>query len=153
LSRFLYDTAIFVYALGGEHRYRAPCRAIVERAAAQELRGEASADLVQELAFYRLRRTGDRRIAVEDARHAASLCELHEVSSEDALRGLELFAEVPQLSPRDAVFASVALNRGIPFILSTDRAFDHVPELTRIDPGDERAVDRLCRPPAQRPGR
>ena len=31
VRRFLFDTSVFVYALGGEHRYREPCRADHER--------------------------------------------------------------------------------------------------------------------------
>jgi predicted nucleic acid-binding protein len=60
MKRFLYDTSIFVYALGGDHPYREPCREIVRRDAAGDLQGEASCDLLQELVHQRTRRTGDR---------------------------------------------------------------------------------------------
>ena len=49
----------------------------------------------------------------------------------------------PRLDARDAVFAAVALNRGIDVILATDRAFDEVDGLKRIDPADERALATL----------
>jgi hypothetical protein len=48
----------------------------------------------------------------------------------------------PPLDARDAVFAALALNRGIDAILTTDRAFDGIADLERIDPTDEQA-DRL----------
>jgi predicted nucleic acid-binding protein len=60
VRRFLYDTSIFVYALGSEHPYREPCR-----------------------------------------------------------------------------------ERGIEAILTTDRAFEGIDELERIDPADERTVASL----------
>jgi len=143
LRRFLYDTSIFVYALGRDHPYRQPCRSILARAGTEELRGEASADLLQELAHQRFLRTEDRRGAAEAAHLAARLCRLHPVEPEDVRRGIDLFATNTQLGARDAVCAALALNRGIEAILATDRAFDGVDGLERIDPADERAVAAL----------
>jgi uncharacterized protein len=143
LTRFLYDTAVFVYAYGADHPYAEPCREIVDRAGDGDLRGEASADLVQEVLHQRARGTGDRRRAAREAGAAAELCDLHDVRPEDVVRALELFASTERLDARDAVFAAVALNRGIPAILSPDRAFDGVAGLVRVDPADGEAVDRL----------
>jgi uncharacterized protein len=143
VARALVDTAVFAYALGADHPYREPCRAIVADAARGALRLEASADLIQELAHVRLRRTGDRALAADDARDAAALCDLHEVRADDAIRALALFRDVPSLTARDAVVAAIALGRGIPAILSPDRDFDAVPGLARVDPADRPAVARL----------
>lgn len=144
MRRFLYDTSIFVYALGLEHPYRRPCRTILQRAGAGELCGEASADLLQELVHQRFRRTRDRAAATEAARMAARLCKLHPLEPDDVQRGINLFETHDNLDPRDAVFAAVALNRGIDAILATDRAFDQVDGLERIDPADEHAVATLA---------
>jgi uncharacterized protein len=143
VRRFLYDTSIFIYALGGEHHYREPCREIVRRAAAGDLQGEASSDLLQELVHQRVRRTGDRHGAAEAARNVAKLAWWHPVEPDDVQRGIDLFEAHPNLDARDAVFAALAINRGIDAILSTDRAFDGLDDLERIDPIDERAVATL----------
>ena len=143
MRRFLYDTSIFVYALGGEHRYRDPCREIVRKAAAGDLQGEASADLLQELLHQRTRRTGDRLAAAKATRNVSKLAWWHPLEPNDVQRGIDLFETHPDLEPRDAVFAALAINRGIDAILSTDRAFDDVVGLERIDPADERAVATL----------
>lgn len=143
MRRFLYDTSVFVYALGGEHAYREPCREIVRRAAAGDLQGEASGDLLQELVHQRLRRTGDRVAAVQAARNVAKLAWWHPLEPNDVQRGIDLFQNHNNLDARDAVFAALAINRGIDAILSTDRAFDGVEELERIDPADKRAVATL----------
>ncbi len=143
MRRFLYDTAIFSYALGGEHRYKEPCRQIVRMATIGELRGEASADMIQEFANQRMRRTGDRDGAAAAARNVERLVRLHPLEPDDALLGIDLFEANARLDARDAVFAAVALNRGIDAILSTDRAFDEVNGLERIDPADERAIASL----------
>jgi predicted nucleic acid-binding protein len=145
MRRFLYDTSVFAYALGGEHPYREPCRAIVARAGSGELRGEASADLLQELAHQRFRRTGDRAGAVAAARHVAGLCRLHTVEPDDVLYALDVYQTHPRLDARDAVFAALALQRGMDAILTTDRAFDEVEGLERIDPADEQALSALAR--------
>ncbi len=143
MRRFLYDTSIFVYALGREHAYREPCREILRRAGTKELLGEASTDLVQELAHQRFRRTGDRAGAAAAARRVAALCDLHPLEPDDVLRGIDLFETHPELDARDAVFAALALNRGIDAILAADRAYD-VDGLERIDPADERALATLA---------
>lgn len=143
MRRFLYDTSIFVYALGGQHPYKEPCREIVRRAAAGDLQGEASADLLQELLHQRARRTGDRLGAARTARNVATLAWWHPVEPNDVQRGIDLFEKHSELDARDAVFAALAINRGIDAILTTDQAFDEVDGLERIDPADERTVATL----------
>lgn len=143
MRRFLFDTNVFVYALGGASPYREPCRSIVEHAAAGRLDGEASADLVQELLHQRMRQTGDRTAAVQTARRVQILCQLHDVRESDVNLALWLFGTHRRLTARDATFAAVALNRGIDAILSADRDFDEVPGLERIDPCDAPAVAGL----------
>lgn len=144
MRRFVYDTSVFAYALGREHPYREPCREIVRRAAAGDLQGEASVDLLQELVHQRARRTGDRRDAAKAARSVAKLVWWHPVEPADVQRGIDLFETHDGLDGRDAVFAGLALNRGIDAILSADRAFDEIDGLERIDPADERAVGALA---------
>lgn len=141
MSRFLYDTAVFVYAVGRDHRYREPCRAIVRAARDGRLGGEASVELVHEYAHILLRRTGDRPRAAREARAVWRLCSLHEATIDDLRRAIQLF-EAHALGGRDALHAATALNRGIPHVLSPDRAFDGVTGLERVDPVD--ALARLA---------
>jgi uncharacterized protein len=143
MTRFLYDTAVFVYALGLEHPYRDPCRRIVAAARDGSVRGEASVELVQELAHVLCRRGGDRVRAVRLAGAAAELFRLHELSPSDLHLAMALMSEHAPLDSRDAVFAATALNRGVGVILSPDRAFDSVPGLERVDPRASDVVERL----------
>ncbi|HUF31907.1 MAG TPA: type II toxin-antitoxin system VapC family toxin [Acidimicrobiales bacterium] len=140
MRRFLYDTAVFVYALGTGHRYRAPCRRLVRLAGDGLLVGDASVELVQELAHVRSRRGGDRRQAMADAHAAADLCRLHAVEVADVRLALSLVAADDRLDVRDGIHAATALNRGIDTIVSPDRAFDAVVGLERIDPADAESV-------------
>jgi hypothetical protein len=58
VRRFLYDTAVFVYALGRDHQYREPCRQIIDLARAGHLAGEASVELIQEFLHVRTQGMG-----------------------------------------------------------------------------------------------
>lgn len=143
MRRFLYDTNIFVYAVGDDHAHREPCREVVKRAQAGRLSGDASPDLVQEFLHQRARRTGDRAGAAALARDVVSLCRFDDLSEADTRRALDLFERHERLTARDAVFVAFALNRGIDAILSVDRDLDGIDGLTRIDPADSHAVDAL----------
>jgi predicted nucleic acid-binding protein len=143
VKRFLFDTVVFVYAVGGPHPYREPCRAIVEAQVAGAVAGEAAADLIREYADQRFRQTRDRALAARSARRVAGICRLHGANDADILRALDLYEQHPGMGTTDAGFAAVALNRGIDAILTSDRHFDGIPGLERIDPLDAEAVAAL----------
>jgi predicted nucleic acid-binding protein len=134
LGRALLDTAVFVYAVGSDHPYREPCRRLLDPDAAVGLSAEASVQAIQELLHQRARRTGDRTEAVQTAEAMASLCQLHDLTTDDLRLGLRLFRSAPRLHGRDALHAATALNRSIGVIISPDRAFDDLPGLIRLDP-------------------
>lgn len=136
MTRFLYDTSVFVYARGSEHEYREPCRAIVRLAERGLLAGEASVELVQEYAYLLRRRGVSGQQVWKQSRDVMSLATLHEFGEEDLQRALSLLATHPALGARDAVHAATALSRGIPVVVSADRAFDEVGGLERVDPRD-----------------
>ncbi|MFZ1927251.1 MAG: type II toxin-antitoxin system VapC family toxin [Solirubrobacteraceae bacterium] len=143
MRRFLFDTSVFLYALGGEHRYREPCRAVMDDGAQGLLSAEASVELIHEFAYVRCRRGISRTVACRDALEIAGTSRLHTVTPSDIERALELWREHERLDMRDAIFAAQALNRGIDAILSADRDFDGIPGLERIDPADAEAMATL----------
>jgi predicted nucleic acid-binding protein len=130
----LVDTAVFVYARGTEHPYRAPCRRIVAAVAQGDLELQASTEMVQEFAHLLRRRDHPPEQVRAEALDVAETCVLHAVEPEDLRRALDLLVNCPTLHVRDAVHAATALRRGLDVILSPDRAFDAVPGLTRLDP-------------------
>jgi uncharacterized protein len=143
VRRFLFDTGVFVYALGGEHPYREPCRTILREVQGNRLAAEASVELIHELASVRLRQVGRRADAARSAHSVRRSFALHVVEPHDIQRALDLWCEHERLDMRDAIFAAQALNRGIDAILSPDRGFDGIPGLQRIDPADASAVATL----------
>jgi len=140
-ERFLFDTAVFVYARGTSHPYRAPCRELVEAARTGKLAGEGSVELVQEYAHLLLRRGLPRRSVRDEARDVAALFRGHDFEEPDLALALGLIADHPALSMRDCVHAATALRRGVGLIVSPDRGFDSVPGLERVDPMG--ALERL----------
>lgn len=144
--RFLYDTAIFVYARGAEHKHREPCRDLLQLTAQGLLAGEASVALIQEYAHILRRRGLDGPRVREQARDVTGLCLLHEFGEDDLRLALNLVAIHPALRVQDAVHVATALRRGISVIVSPDRDFDGITGLERLDPHD--AVRRLI--PSQR---
>jgi predicted nucleic acid-binding protein len=143
VRRFLFDTGIFIYALGGEHRYREPCRTILREVRGKRLAAEASVELIHEFAYVRLRQVGSRDDAARSAHAIERSFSLHTVEPPDMERALDLWSAYKRLDVRDAIFAAQALNRGIDAILSPDRGFDEVSGLERIDPADSATVASL----------
>lgn len=143
MRRFLFDTGVFIYALGGEHPYREPCRTILREVQRKRLGAEASVELIHEFTYVRLRQVGRRADATRSAYTIARSFSLHVVEPSDIERALDLWCEHERLDMRDAIFAAQALNRDIDAILSSDRGFDGIPGLERIDPADAEAVATL----------
>ncbi|HTA12073.1 MAG TPA: type II toxin-antitoxin system VapC family toxin [Solirubrobacteraceae bacterium] len=143
MRRFLFDTGVFIYALGGDHPYRDPCRQVLREVQERRLGAEASVELIHEFAYVRLRQVGNRAAAARSARSIMRSCSLHVVEPNDMERAVDLWREYARLDVRDAIFAAQALNRGIDAILSPDRDFDGIQGLQRIDPADATAVASL----------
>lgn len=131
----LLDSAVVATALGDDSSARGACRRIVAAVASDAIRGYASVEMIQELVHHRLRRTGDRDAASSDGRDMAAMLTLLNFDREVLDLSLELI-ERTTIRGRDAVHAATALAYGIETIVSPDRAFDGIPGITRIDPGE-----------------
>jgi predicted nucleic acid-binding protein len=128
------DTNVFLYAIGGEHPLREPCRTILRRLGDGDLAATTSTEVVQEL-LYVLARRGRREQAVELAGHVLSLFpDLLPVRRQEMEVACELVAGDPELPPRDAVHAATMLNHGLVTLVSADPHFDRVPGLERLTP-------------------
>lgn len=129
----LVDASVLVYALGDPDPRREPCRRFLREATQGVGRAYASVEMFQETLHHRMRRTGRRDISVAEIREAEPMFIVLNFDHEVLERSLELI-ETTGIRGRDAVHAATALAYGIEKIASTDRAFDGIPGLTRIDP-------------------
>lgn len=134
-AAFLVDTAVFAYALGGNHPMKQACTRVIAAAGEGDIELHASVEMIQELVFHRVRKT-DRRTAVRQARDAATVCVLHDFDEAVLYGALDLIATSESMGGRDAVHAATALRHGLLSILSPDHAFDAIVGLSRIDPVD-----------------
>lgn len=132
----LLDVSIPMYAAGGEHPSREPCVQTMMEIAAGRLNVVLDAESIQEV-LYRFGRLQAWDIG---ARLAASLFDIVPnvlpVTADDARVSLDLFTEYgPRgVSARDLIHVAVMRNNGLTEVLSTDRHYDVVAGIRRVDP-------------------
>lgn len=128
------DANILMYAVGKEHPYREPCRAILRQIALDELIVVTNVEVLQEL-LHRYRSLGKPELASTLYAATKDLCEeVFAVTVGDLDRAQEILHSSGDISVRDAVHAATVLLRGLGEILSTDQHFESVEGITRVDP-------------------
>lgn len=143
MTRILLDANVFLHSLGSHPVLRPACQAVLGLVARQQIAGEASALMIDEIVHVRHRRLGDRRIAVTDGRAASALCIVHPVTERTVEAALDIFAAQASLQMRDAIHVATARQHGLSLVMTTDRGFDDLPGLCRVDPTDTAAVAAL----------
>lgn len=129
----LLDSATVIFAMGNPGPEREAARSFVSGLIRGRARAYASTEMIQEFTHHRLRRTGDRRVAVDDGRYVTSLVTTLNFDREILDLSLELI-ERTHVRGRDAVHAATAIAYGIETIASPDPAFDGIPGIRRLDP-------------------
>ena len=127
------DSSILIYALGDPDPRREPCRRFLRDVTADAGRAYASVEMFQEVLHHRVRRTGDRDVALREVREAIPMFIVLNFDHEVLETAMSLI-ERTDVRGRDAVHAATALAYGIEAIASSDPAFDSIPGLRRIDP-------------------
>lgn len=132
----LLDTTVLVYAVGGEHRFREPCRRLVAAVDARAIVARTTVEVLQEFVHVRSQRR-DRADAVARARSYLTLFGPLLVTDEMHLvEALAIFRSSPTVGMFDALLASVAIATGAPLV-SADRGFAVIPGLEHVLPTDE----------------
>lgn len=134
MSRYLLDTNVLLYARGGDHPYRRPCRRILLAAGDGALQLTASIELIGEYTHVLLRRGVDRTSVLEEVAEVRGLCRPVAFDADVLDRATALLRRHDGLGVRDAVHAATALHLGGLPVLSTDRVFDRLDEVRRVDP-------------------
>jgi uncharacterized protein len=127
------DTTVLAYAVGEEHPLREPCRRLLAAHSSGTIEATTTVEVLQEFAHVRARRRTREDAAGLTRLYAAAL-DPFAATAADLDAGLSLFERHPELGAFDAVLAAVAIARGAEGLVSADRAFASVPELTWIDP-------------------
>lgn len=132
-SPIFLDTSVMLLAVGTPRPARESCRQILRAVQARRVAAHLSVEAVQEFLHHRIRRGAAD--AVEQARAWRDLATVHAFDLEVLDEALRL-VEDGQVRGRDAVHAATARVAGFDHVVSTDRDFDGIPGLRRIDPLD-----------------
>lgn len=130
------DTAVPMYAAGGDHPMRDPCLRILEMIRQGDVDGVTSVEVVQEIShrFLAVRRPDfARQLAIDVLDLFAPVLPITHAMMR---RVPELALRYPSLQARDLVHVATCIHEGITEIVSPDKAFDQVSELRRIDPSE-----------------
>lgn len=129
------DANIPLYAAGRPHALKEPCREILRLAGGRPQAFFTNAEVLQELLhrYLALRLWPQGR---EVLLRVATLMRdrIEPVHAADVLEAARLADQHPALSARDLVHAAVMMRVGSDQIISADRGFDRLPQLTRLDP-------------------
>ena len=128
------DANVVMYAIGQDHPYKQPCVAVLKQIEAETIRVVSSAEILQEILhrYYSLRNYTAAATAFASTK---KLCDkILPVLEADVDRAHRILQDLPHLGVRDAIHAATILNNGLRAIISTDKHFDQIKELRRIDP-------------------
>ncbi len=131
------DTTIFMYAMGAESPYKAPCARILRAGAADRQVLVTSAETYQEV-LHRYRSIG-RHADIQTTFEAisAAVRRVLPVTFEDMEEARRLGERTPRdagASARDLVHAAVARRQGLREILTVDAGFASIPGVVVVDP-------------------
>lgn len=131
---FFLDANIIMYGLGGPHLYREPCQKALAAIEADVIDVVTNVEVLQEILHrYRALEQPDR--AEQAFLHVRTLCEIVlPVRLKDMDLAVRLIRQYRSLRTRDAIHAATMLHAGIRRILSTDRHFDAIKGIRRVDP-------------------
>lgn len=130
------DTAVIMYAAGGEHPLRAPCGRIIAGIGDGDIDAVTSAEVIQEI-LHRFLSVRRPEIGRAQAIEALDLFSPVLPLTHALMRRVpDLARKYPSLDARDLVHVATCIHEGIAEIISPDRGFDHIAELRRIDPAD-----------------
>lgn len=129
------DTNIPMYAAGRRHRYRSSCQRILRAVAQSALAAATDVEVFQEI-VYRYQHIGAADAGWEIFDHFLTLMRGWVLPVGEGTLELyrELGTEHRDMRARDLVHLAVMRQHGIDEIVSTDRDFDRVTWVRRLDP-------------------
>jgi predicted nucleic acid-binding protein len=131
-----------MYAIGADHPAKPGCVAILKQVEVGAIQVVTNVEVFQEL-LHRYYALGRPEVADQAFTNLKVLCEqILPVLESDLDRAYTMLRTQPLISVRDAIHAATMLNNGLRAIISTDRHFDLIHGITRIDPGALRSAER-----------
>jgi len=137
------DTTVLVYAVGGDHALRQPCRDLVRAIADRRVEATTTVEVIQELVHVRARRQGRADAASVGRDFGDLLAPLLTVSYGDLIEGLGIYARNGRLGAFDSVLAAAATRHGASALVSADRGFSAGLDIHHIVPDANGVVGLL----------
>jgi uncharacterized protein len=130
------DTNVFVYALGGEHPLRDPCRALLRAVRERSIAATTTASVLQELAHLLGRRQPRDVVSTRVTDVAHVLRPVIPVTDAQVATALRVYRTYARLDAFDAFLVAAAIDAGADTLVSTDRDMHEITELHVLDPRD-----------------
>ena len=128
------DTNVCLYAAGRDHPLRENGLRALEKVGSGDLKASTSTEVLQEI-LYVLTRRGERGAGIALTREILDLMpDPLPVTKPDVTLALLYMERYERLNVRDALHLGTMLNNGIGSILTADRHFDGIEDITRVDP-------------------
>ncbi len=133
---FFLDVNVPMYAAGKTHPYKESCAWVLTEIANGRLDVVIDAEMIQEV-LYRYGAIQQWQIGVQMAQNLLDLVPVVlPVTVKDMKTAVSLFAQyAPQgVKARDVLHTAVMHNHQLTHIISTDKHFDEIENITRLDP-------------------
>jgi predicted nucleic acid-binding protein len=130
---YFLDANVVLYAVGRPSAYTEPCRQVLTAIGKGTCRGVADVNIIQEILHVALRKGRlEAGLAAIDA--LLDIVAVLPVEAADVPAMLDLARSVPGLDAQDAPHLAVMRRYGISHIITADRRYAGVSDLTVLDP-------------------
>lgn len=130
------DVNVPMYAAGKDHPYKAPCAWLMGEIAEGRLEAAIDTEIIQEM-LYRYGALQLWDIGVTITKNLLEIMPIvYPVTPDDVRIAIELFRQyAPRgVTARDLLHVAVMQNNGLSTVVSTDKHFDQIEGLIRLDP-------------------
>jgi predicted nucleic acid-binding protein len=130
----LLDANVFIYARGRSGPYKRPCASVLTTAIQRPGAFGIDVELLQELLDVYTRR-GQRSLAADAVVETlAMFADPLPITRREIEEAADIVRGYRRLTPRDALHAAVVITYELEGIVSADKSFDQIKEVTRFDP-------------------
>ncbi len=133
---YFLDVNVPMYAAGKDHPYKNSCVWVMTEIANGRLDTVINTEIIQEV-LYRYGAIQQWQIAVQMAQNLLDLVPtVLSVTSNDMKTAVSLFTQYAPhgVKARDLLHTAVMQNHQLTHIISTDKHFDQIDDITRLDP-------------------
>ena len=139
------DTNIPIYAGGKPHPNKKPCANVIMAMAKGEIQAVSSAEVLQEI-LHRHSQTKERAKGIKMLHEFSELLsDIFPVTIKEVNLAATFLEKYPNIEARDAIHIATMLTNDIKLILSTDKHFDDIQRIKRIDPTDTEQLSKLLK--------